>query len=633
MARPRGKRNEAWWSVKADEVPQEAWRRLQFMAEQNRDMRLDNIMYLSIAANGNVDGSGSYGSETSQYRLLGLKMRKNLSQALIETAASLIACNRTMPAYQTTNGDFTLAYKAEQKARVIHGQMWSLGVFDLGIEAFFDAGHVGSGGTHFFINPDTCVPDVVRVEPNSCFVDLAEGRNPRSLFWVHFVNRDQLKAMYPGNESDIESASGPSSEDYEDYFFREDNSADMVKVVEAWHLPSSQKAKDGKHVVTTNNALLFKEDYTRQRFPFAWYHYSRRRAGFFGQGLVERALPSQIRHWQLQTVIDQCQNNGSNQVYLVEENSNVYAEDITNLPGGQVIYYQGTAPQSVTWSGTPADLVAEQERIWADLLEQEGLSPGTIGGELPQKGLNSARAVRAADDVTSRRHIIPTRAFEAYYLQCAQLISDMNDDCLALDPAYEVSGYARTGRQTFLETSKWADLEIPEGNCKLTVFSMNAQPTTPAAKIEAIGEYTAEGYMSKAQALSLLEFPDVDAWQSLETANQDLVEWQIERLRKGMPELPIANQDLELAKKTANDAYLIAYRTQADADVMLCFENYIAYCDTLVEPPPAEDVPPDAVPPDPGAMPIDPNDPALAGLGMPNTPIPAIAGPAPMGVM
>jgi predicted transcriptional regulator len=71
-----------------------------------------------------------------------------------------------------------------------------------------------------------------------------------------------------------------------------------------------------------------------------------------------------------------------------------------------------------------------------------------------------------------------------------------------------------------------------------------------------------------------------------------------------------------------------------------CFENYIAYCDTLVEPPPVvvepppvEDVPPGDVPPadplagapmDPlaGGQLIDPSDPAMAGLGMPNTPIP-----------
>lgn len=603
-------RHDAWWRVRQDDIPQEVNRRLAFLVEQNRELLRDNAMYIGIASNGNPDGSSSYGSEVSKYRYLGLKMRKNLCTALVETAASIVAANRTIPAYMA-DGDFALAMKAEQKAKVLHSQMWNLQAFDYGIEAFFDAAIVGTGLTAGVINPDTGLPQLVRVSPNSVFIDQAEGRNPRSLYWVHFVPREYLQGLYPSSRFDIEDAQGPTAQDYDDYYIRQDNEADLVRVVEAWHLPSSSKAKDGLHVVTTSNALLAREPHTRQRFPFAAFHYARRRAGWWGQGLLERALPAQIRHWQLQQVIDKCQDLGSNLVYLIDSASEVEVKNITNVPG-TAIYYDGARqkPEAVTWQGTPQDLVAEQQRIWGDLLEQEGLSAGTAGGELPQKGLTSGRAVRAADDVTNRRQVIAIRSYEAYFRDLAQVISDLNDDCVALDPNYEVQGFTRSGRAEFLKSSRWADLEIPEGNCKLTVMSMSAVPTSPAAKLQAVAEYTEAGYLTKDQALSLIEFPANSAWASLETAQLDLVESQISDMREGREQLPIPQQIpyLEQAKTMVNNAFLIAYRTNASEDVQRLFLDYLDYCDQLVPPAPpmADTMPPEGEPP------MDPNTPPMA---------------------
>lgn len=567
-----------WWQDDKGDAHDSVGARLEFLSDQNREMRQDNLLYLNIAANWNVDGSGSFGPV--YWRTSDRKIRRNVCAAALDTAASLIAANRTIPSYQTSNGSFQTSRKAEQRARVLHAQMWQLGAFDLGIDAFYDGAICGTGITHGCVDPDSGLPRLIRVMPNSLLVDASEGRSPRSVYWVHFVNREVLKAHYPKLKYELETSHGPSYADYEDYFIRSDNHADLVKVIEAWHLPSSRKSKDGRHVICVSNATLIDEAYTRERFPFAFYHYARRRAGFFGQGLVERTLPAQIRICELQKVIDRCQDLASNAVWLVEENSHVEPDDITNIEGS-VLKYMGTPPQMVVWSGTPPDLKSEIQQIAADVFEQEGLSPGLIGGELPQKGLGSARAVRAADDVASRRQVIPTRALEAYYLQVARLIEDLNDDIAADDPSYETRGYVRAGRQQFLTTSKWEDLAIPEGDATLTVMSMSATPTTPQGRMAAVEEYIQGGFMSKPVALSLMEFPDVSAWQSLETASLDLTEWQIDRMLDGQPELPIANQDLALASDLANKAYLVAYRMQAPPEILLAFEDYIAYADQL----------------------------------------------------
>lgn len=600
---------KAWWQEKKWEAHQEVFKRHQFLAEQNREMRLDNLLYLNIAANWNVDGSG-YGYGPLEWRMTnnGRKIRRNICQAGLDTAASLIAANRTIPSY-STNGTFTQARRAMHKARCVHAQMWQLKVFDFGIDAFYDGGSCGSGITHLYRDPRTNRPSKpVRVKPNSLFTDAAEGRDPRTVDWVHFVARSLLRGTYKSSRFDIDEAAGPDGNDYEDFFIRQDNRADLVKVVESWHLPSYPGADDGRHVIAISNCTLVDEPWTRERFPFAFYHYAKRRAGFFGQGLVERMLPAQIRLCELQRTVDKSQDLTSLAVWLVEENSGVDDEDLTNAEGG-IVRYQRNAPQLVAWEGTPQDLKAEIKEIVADAFEQEGLSPGMVGGELVQKGLSSARAIRAGDDVSSRRQVIPTRWLEEYYLQFAQLIEDVNDDCAAVDPNYTVNGYYRAGRQQFSTTKRWKDLQFSEDEKPtLTVMSMSAMPTTPQGRMAAVEEYIAGGFMSKPMAISLMEFPDIEAWQTLETADLDLVEYQIDRVLDGYAELPIADQDPALAIDLMTKAKLVAYRLGADVEILDNMDRYVAYAEQLLEEAEAAGAaeggaPADALAPPPGAVP------------------------------
>lgn len=568
--------SHAWWKATKDSVHSDVWSRLKYLEDQNREMRQDNLLYLQIASNWNIDGSGSYGAQ--YWKQNGRKIRRNLAAAACDFAASLIAANRTIPSYQGTNA-WEVSRKAEQRARVIHSQMWTLGAFDLGVDAFYDGAITGTGITHGFINPDTGLPELCEVSSNSLIVDADEGRNPRSIYWTYFRPREVLEVY---KVRAVAESAGPSEND-SDYLLRQDtrSSCDMVKVVEAWHLPPTTGSKLGRHVITTSNVTLVDEPYTRMRFPFAIYRYAKRRAGFWGQGLVERTLPAQLRLSELINFKDDCMKY-SMPVFIVDENANLQPEDMSNLPGSVWTCQGGAqAVQLVTWSGTPSDVAQEIETIWNQTLEQEGLAPGMVGGELVQKGLGSARAVRAADDVSTRRQVIPTRALESYYLQIGRLIEDLNDDCLALDPSYSVKGSTPEGRQTFITTSKWADLQLPEGDVRLTVMSMSATPTTVQGRIAALEEYIASGFVSKSVAISLLEFPDISAWASLETANVDLVEWQIEKLLNGQGELPIPNQDGGFCKKVVNQAYLVAYRMSAPPEVQQSFLDYLAYAKEL----------------------------------------------------
>ncbi len=507
------KLHSAWWREDDTSLPGEVAKRVEFLGQQNMVLREDTIFHLNVFSNFNVDGQGA--SDGSFYfQLADKRIRRNLILAGIDTGASMIASGRTMPVYLTANGDFSLSRKAEQRSRVLHSQFYDLGVFRLGVDAYYDGAICGTGITFGYVDPCTGRPKLVRALPNSVYVDAAEGRAPRSIYWVEFYSREQLQATWPKHDADLEDSKGPDSTDFDTFFMRQDNRADLVKVYHAWHLPSMEGATDGKYVMCTSNVVLMKSQYDRQRFPCAVYRYATRRAGFWGQGMAERMMPSQLRLCELQKVVDKCQDNASMAKWLIEENSNVRAEDISNSPGDEALYYQQTPPQLVVWEGTPPDLKQELMDIATQAFEQEGLAPGMIGGELVQKGLNSARAVRAADDVSSRRLLIPIEEMQEYYLQCARLIEDLNDECAANDPDYQVTSRTRVGRRNFLSSSKWLDLALPEGDCRINMFPMAATPTTYQGKIAAVEEWIQGGFVSKPQALDLMEFPDTEAFAS-----------------------------------------------------------------------------------------------------------------------
>ncbi|MFT3927443.1 MAG: hypothetical protein QM778_33225 [Myxococcales bacterium] len=591
---------EPFWDCDAADIPARVWARQTALEEQSSDMRADNLLFVSIATNGNADGSGAMGSEINQFRLLGMRIRKNLVGALIDTAASRCAGVRTLPMYTATKADYTQRNRAEDRADCLFWQAQSLGMFQLTEKSWYDAARTGSGGIRGYIDPNTGTPKLVNVLPNSTFVDQAEGANPRTQTHKYFVPRDYLARQYPKLKQKIKDAKGPDLDDYDTYMLRKDSEVDLVTIVEACHLPSGGKAEDGMWVRTLDNALLEKQPWIRDRFPIIHFNLFDRPFGYWGQGYVERALSAQIRYWQLQAIIDRCEDLGSNLVFLVHADSDVEVSKISNMPGLRIVYDGNVKPEAVLWSGSPQDLIAQQQRIWQDLLDQEGFSQGTTGGELPQKGLNSAKAVRAAHDVTSQRHVPMIHRFEKFQERLFRLLEDLNDDCLKLTPGYEVGGRSREGRTTFLRSSKWADLAVTEGDVSLSVFGINAMAHSPEAQIEAVEELSAQGVMTKSQAMSLIGVPDLPAWSQLETAQEDMVQFQIEKLRRGEGAMPITFQVpyLAEAKRTVTNAYLIAYRSEAPLEVQDAFRRYIAYCDVIAPSvPETQPQPTDVVPP------------------------------------
>jgi len=580
---------DRWWADKKRDRHAPLFAMVDHLETQNLAHRDDVRFHMELASNFNVAGRG-HDAAGARHRA-GNKMRYNLTRSAVDTGASLILSSRTVPIAMTVDGDYQLARTAERWTRAIQGQMYSLRVFEHAADIGMDGLETGSGVCIGYVEldeKDKPHPTIDRCLPNELMVDQVDGlyRAPRSLYRQRLMARDAAMALWPKFEVQLRTAGGPSPRQFIDMFIRQDNKADFVRVVEAWHLPSGPGKKDGRHTIAVDNATLRDEVYTADTFPIVVYRYAERRMGFWGQGLVERVTPAQIRLSELQQAKRNMQQLCSNPYMMCEENSGVQFEDMTNSPG-QMVKYRGAMPQLVVFEGTPADLSAEEAQIKQEVWEQEGFASSIQSGDV-NKGLSSARAVRAADDVASRRHVMPIRLVEQMYLDFVKLIEQLNDQCAEIDKNYTVIGRYRSGGKSWIKADKWTDIKMPATDVSVNVFPISALPTTPQGQWSALEEMTQAGMVGKNMAADLMQSPDLDAFTAMATSNIDLTRYQIDQMLDGVPTLPIPQQfwqDPAESPQLATQAMLIAYRMQAPMEIIELFENYLAHAKMLIEGP------------------------------------------------
>lgn len=619
-------RVECWWDAERSGRPrhQDIMPHVNYLEQQNRGLREDAVFHMMLVSNFSPTGNGEDGNYW-RWRAGGQRMRCNLTASACDTAAGLILQGRTVPFWLTNDGDFQLSRVAEQRSRAIQGQFHKLGVFDLCADVGVDALQTGTGHLLGYVERDERgrpQPKLERILPNEILVDAVDGqyRDPRSIYRQKLISREQLMALYPKHREKLKDAGGPTPANYVDLFIRRDNRADFVRVVEAWHLPSGKGKNDGRHTICTDNCDLVDEPYNKPRFPIRTYRYVERRVGYWGQGLVERVTPAQVRLSELQQAKRDMQRLCSNAYWVTHRNANVTWEDLTNLPGQQLEWDGQVPPAMVVFEGTPGDLSMEEAQIKQEVWEQEGFAGSITQGEV-NKGLSSARAVRAADDVASRRHVMPTRLYENLYLEVTQLIEDLNDECAEIDPNYSVTARYRSGRKVWLKNTKWTELKLPEGAAQINVFPISALPTTPMGMWSALEEMIQAGMVGRNMAMDLQQLPDVSQYEQLENSSLDFTRWQIDMILDGTPDvLPVPFQDIALAKTLATQCRLMALRSGAPEEIDELFEIYLAHCKNLEE----------LANPAPVAAPIAMNPAAQAAAAMNAQAAPAAPMPQPM---
>lgn len=563
---------EAWWQSKklSEHVAAYAWTA---SCRKSLTKYRNDVLYWLSLYNGSEDltGTGTLSMRATDNK----KLKYNLVSSICDTAQSIVGAARTLPYHLPRGGNWGIQRKAKRRTAALQAQFQDLGVFNLGGQAVTDGIVTGLGITYFFIDPDTNMPGAERVLPLEMSWDPTEALagEVRTLTRSKPLPREVVKAMFPGNDFEIDNAKGPSHTDLRDYALTRDSSCNQVVLHESWHLPSSKNAKDGRHIVYLDNVTLHSEQWKRARFPFAIYRWANRQLGFVGKSLVEELEPTQKRVELLIRYIEECQNLGSKPQVWLHEATKVEPEQIDNVPMSVNRYFgpPGSKPEFFTFDATPHDLESTIDIYRERAMSQIGISTQQISGEKPA-GVSSAVGMRTLEDISSKRHVVNIRQVEAYYLQCAQCLADVNDE---LSDGEEDIVIDRRVRGRFLESTKWSECKLDEGEMRMSVYPISSLPPTPTGQLEGVESWIQSGYVDRDAGMMLLGMPDTEAYTALETADRNFIAWQAEQILDGKRVLPNPYGNLDIALVQMRQHLLNAITDGADEKILANFRLYL----------------------------------------------------------
>jgi hypothetical protein len=215
----------------------------------------------------------------------------NVVQSCVDTLVSRLTQSRPRPVFLTDNADYTQRNLAKQLNNFVNGELYQTDAYEVGRLILRDACVLGMGVAKVFEEHGRVA--LQRVLINELLVDANDAMygKPRQLYQVALVDRDVLDETFPKESAVVAQA---QTADLKDQTQTTDTVADQVLVVEAWHLPSGPDAKDGRHIISCSSGTLLDEEYNRDCFPFVFMQYSPRLLGFFGQGLAEQLMGTQI---------------------------------------------------------------------------------------------------------------------------------------------------------------------------------------------------------------------------------------------------------------------------------------------------------------------------------------------------
>jgi hypothetical protein len=518
----------------------------------------------------------------------------NVVQSCVDTLVARLTQNRPKPLFLTDGGDYKSRNLAKQLNQFIEGEFQQTQAYKHGADALRDASILGTGAVKILETDDNKVA-LERTLVTELFVDANDAfyGKPRTLYQFKLVDREVVKEMFPDVRSKIDKAEQAYPENSAE---SQSTVADQIMLVEAWRLPSSKKAKDGRHTIACTSGLIVDEEWNKPKFPFVFFHYSPRLIGFWAQGLSEQLAGTQVEINKLLITISQSINLVGVPRVFVEDGSKVVKAHLNNQIGA-IVTYRGTKPEYEVAPCVPAELYTQLQRLIDYAYQQSGISALAATSQKPS-GLDSGDALRNYDDLQSDRFTTLSKAYEEFYIELGYQI---------IDKAKEIA--ERDGKYQTVYPNKDGTKEIDLPDCKLLedafiiqCYDVSSLPKDPAGRLEKVTEMIQAGMIDQREGRRLLNFPDLEQVERLEIAAE-------ERILKALDEIvdtgkytpPDPFMDLELANKLVVQYYNLYTANKLEeskAQKLRDFHNQVMQIQMAAMPP--------APAPMPGADPSQP---------------------------
>lgn len=521
----------------------------------------------------------------------------NVVQSCIDTLVSKISQSKPRPIFLTDNGNYKERNLAKQMNNFINGELYQTGAYGLGEMILRDACVLGTGALKVYEDSDhrvaldrVLIPELL-VDENDAFYGC-----PRQMFQFKLVDKSVLAELFPNHKSDIAKAEQGFPDSSAD---SGKTVADQIIIIEAWHLPSGKDAGDGRHVIACTSGLILDEEYTKAKFPFVFLNYSPAMTGFWGQGLSEQLMGTQVEINKLLITISQSINLVGVPRVFVEDGSKIVKAHLNNQIGS-IVTYRGTKPIYEVAPCVPQELYAQLERLINFAYQQSGVSALAAAAQKPA-GLNSGAAIRNYDDLQSDRFAAIVKRYDHIYVDLAYLITDLAKDIAEEQGSYATVYPNKDGTKE-IDLPAAGMLEEPVIQC----FDASSLPRDPAGRLETVTEMMQSGLLSPQEGRRLLDYPDIEQVDKLENAGEERI-FQIldDIVDTGKYTPPDPFMDLTLAQKLVTqyyNMYASAKLEESKAQKLRDFSTQVQTLLQAAQPPPMPQAPapqgsPQAVPP------------------------------------
>ncbi len=594
-----------WWDDDQDDRAAALWSTL-YAIDQNQDYRrAANLHHLRLYSNRLASGlSGRDYSLTDS----GDRIKLNVIKSVVDAAKAQQATNRPRPMFLTTGGNYEQLTRAKRLNKFMAGQFYELDIYRTGLLVFGDSLIFGTGFFHVFSNGGRI--KLERVFPDEIIVDDEEARDPnelRNLYRHREVSRQALLAIYKGQREKceaIESAGMLRDEGRERGI-----SVDMVSVVEGWHLPSSDDADDGLHVMAVDGCVLSEEPWRRDAFPVIPFRWSDPPLGFWGIGLAEELTSIQVEINFLAQKIQQLMNLATTQIW-VRKGEATGSLDNRDMA---VRTYKNTPPTALNVTPAHVQFFEQMDRLYQRAFEISGVSMSAATSQAPV-GLKSGEAIKRHNEIGSRRFQHVGQNWESTILDVAEAILDEARD-IEEEGGEGLTVLAQGDKD--VEEIRFGDVSIEKNKYVMRVFPTSLLPDTPQGKIEAIQNLAQVSPEIQEQAVSLLTgIPDIEGAVDLANAPSELIKHVLEAIvERGEYEPPVPEMPLEKAARMTALYIQRAIKDGVDEDRIELLRRFADQCGEMLAL---------ANPPAPAPMP-GPMD----GMMPPGPPTAPPIGPAP----
>ncbi len=569
----------AWWTQPEEQVANSLFEYLSSLDNEQSYRQEENYKFLRMYGSQNIDYlRGFTPSRAIEYTTTQNRVTLNVVQSMIDTVVSKIGKNKPRPQVLTEGGNFSQQRRAKKLSQFIEGQFYASDFYAKAAIAFLDSCIFGTGVLKIYkedneIKVDRIFIDELKVDDRECVYGA-----PRQMHQERWVHREVLISMFPEQEMLIRAATSPQNSNYTRI---NQSSPDMIMVKESWKLPSKKDAGDGRHVMCIQNHTMLDEKWEKCYFPFIFWRWGLRPLGFFGQGLAEQLQGLQIEINKILRTIQVSMHLVSVPKLFVEASSKVVSAHLDNRIGS-VIKYAGVKPEPGQLGVIPPELFSHLDRLYQRAFEIAGISQLSATSQKPA-GLNSGKALREYNDLETERFMTVAQRYEKSFMDAVPLMIDLAkeiDEDLKEEGGYKL----KIKGKKFLETIKWKDVSMEEDQYTMQVFPASALSSTPQGRLADIQELIAAGFMSKEDAMKLLDFPDLQGFYNYANAAVDNIDRAIERMvEDGEYTTPEPYQNLAFGIERMQQAYLRYQNEDAPEERLELLRRWMADARGLLE--------------------------------------------------